>query len=188
MKIKLLVPILFLFSLILSACQAQIHEPTRQEQLSDIGLFGRHPLKGVAPKDSITGEFSGGFFILAGLANGSISPTTEFALSWYPVSNEFIYSYIPGTFIRVIETPGLENPEIEYIFKEEWLNDTPSYSTDDEMIFHETFDLGWSMTQVINYYTEGSKLNLNNFITVDNLEIVKIHIDPSDLVENHLSE
>lgn len=181
-----IIVLIFVSAVLLSACQARAYEPTRQEQLTDTGLFGRHLLKGVAPKNGITGEFSGGFFILAGLANGSITPTTEFALSWYPVPGEFIYSYIPGILIRVVETPGLENPEIEYVFKQYWLAGTPSLFSENDLTYGDPVG-GWS-NQVVYYYTEGSKLNLNNFINPENLEIVRIYIDPVDLVENNLSK
>ncbi len=176
--------ILLALVFLLSACQPKEYEPTRFEQLSDIGLFGRHPLKGIAPKDNISGEFSGGFIILAGLANGSISSTTEFALRWYPVEGEFIYSYIPGSIIRVVEAPGLENPEIEYVFKDYWLEDSPRYFSENELT--EGVSVGGLSSQVVFYYTAGAKLNLNNFIKTDNLEIVLIYIDPQNLVENNL--
>ncbi|HBC44960.1 MAG: hypothetical protein UX08_C0013G0012 [Candidatus Collierbacteria bacterium GW2011_GWB1_45_35] len=174
MKTRLVVLAVLVSMLILSACATPPPAPTRQDQLSDTGLFGKHPLQGVTIENGLEGEMSGGFFLFAAGINGQISSTTKYIFTWYPTPGKYITTEIPRSLIVVNVVENQVQPEFELIFKTSWLSDFPyTYIDDAEVVRNE-----------YNYtlYSDGAKLNLNNFIKPENLDIVYVYVSPQDLL------
>lgn len=164
-------------TIILSACGIPVSEPivpTRQLQLSDANLFGRHTLTGVNVENDLEGEISGGFFLLAGGIDGQISSTTSFALTWWPTSTRYTTVNLPRSLIYVNIVEGLNHPEIEFVFKKNWLEGVPSFYIEYDNVYGTEDDK-------YARYTDGTKMNLNYFITVDNLDAVNVYVSPRDL-------
>lgn len=168
-----LISILFALSVCLSACGApQPMQPTRQQQLADTGLFGRHQIDGVSIDKGFTGDIHGGFFLFAAGLDGNIASTTDYTVE-LEIAGDHIWVTLPRTMFRMkpIESG---KPQVEFIFKQAWLDGRPQYFKDDEADFTEDANHN-------TLYTDGAKLNLNNFIKIDNLDIVYIYITADDL-------
>lgn len=175
MKTKHLLAIA-LITLLVNACGAPAPvQPTRQEQLSEAGLFGEHDLLGVSTESNLSGNFSGGFFVFAGSANGEISATTNYTIRWKPAPDEFVDTTLPRSLFKV---KILENssPKIEFKFKESWLNSGPSFFDDhDNYLYHTSED-------DIEVYYDGAKENPNNFLFAENIDVVIVYISSADLI------
>lgn len=184
-KLVILAIIIALLSTVLIACQSTSEEPTdvilptRQQDLSETGLFGRHNVDGVTIEDGFSGSFRGGYFLFAASINGSISSTTNYTIMWQPTPGEYVYTTLPRSIFRVI-IEDITTPQMEIIFKDQWLNDNPSiYDVD-----ASGNRLGTEPTEGIQYrttYLEGTKLNLNNFILPANIDVIYIYISQEDL-------
>ncbi len=161
-------------SSLLSGCGAPQAPLTRYDQLSNTALFGRHPLIGVTIESGFEGQISGGFFLFAADVHGQIASTTNYIFNWNPTAGKSIWTNIPRSMIVVNIVEGQKQPEFEIIFKEDWLINPPNP-------FRESIDI--TQNEVRDYvYTEGSKLNLNNFIGPDSVDIVNVYISPEDLL------
>ncbi|KKT49597.1 MAG: hypothetical protein UW41_C0004G0018 [Candidatus Collierbacteria bacterium GW2011_GWC2_44_18] len=159
---------------VLSACGTPPPPQTsREQQLAGTGLFGRHLIDGVAKEQTVSGQINGGFFLFAAAVNGYIETDTNFVIQWRPEPNDQIQSVFSRLQIRRIIIEGQDQPEMEIIWKQLWLIGFPSYYSEKNVIRDEYNNY---------YYTEGSKLNLNNFIKEDNIDVVYIYISPEDLL------
>lgn len=161
-------------SSLLSGCGAPQAPLTRYDQLADTALFGRHPLKGVTIENGFDGELSGGFFLFAADISGQISSTTNYIFNWNPAPDKSIWTEVLRSMVVVNIVEGLAQPEFEIVFKSSWLSDTPNP-------FRENIEIT-NNGQGENLYTAGSKLNLNNFIGPDSVDIVNVYISPEDLL------
>ncbi|TRZ48510.1 hypothetical protein D4S03_09730 [bacterium] len=157
-------------TLVLAAC-GPTPTPTREQQLSETGLFGRHAIEGVTIENGFEGKVSGGFFLFAGGVNGQISSTTKYIISWYPTPEKYTTTEVLRSLIVVNIVADQDEPEIEFVFRNTWMTTPPSY--------FESVDT-YNGDQA-NYYTDGAKLNLNNFAVTENLDVVNIYISPEDL-------
>jgi hypothetical protein len=171
--VSTLLVVFLLSSFFLASCgPAMPPGVTREQQLAETGLFGKHTMKGVTIESTLSGEFSGGFFIFAAGVHGEISTTTNYIISWYPTPDQYIISEVPRELIVVHIVEGLAKPQIEFVFKESWLSLEPSPFEKDVKVDR----------QGNVFFTEGSKLNLNNFILVGNLDVVNVYLSPEDLL------
>jgi hypothetical protein len=183
-KSALIVCILVLLSTTLVACgggsePVTNRTPIRQQQLSETGLFGRHNVDGVTTEDGLSGSLSGGYFLFAASTSGSISPTTNYTIMWQPTPGEYVYTTLPRSIFRV-KLEDIDNPQMEIVFKDLWLNESPSIYDMDA----NGNRLGMEPVDGIEYqssYLKGTKLNLNNFILPSNIDIIYIYISQDDL-------
>lgn len=170
-----LLPVLIVIFSITACVPVPPSQPTRQQQLAETGLFGRHTIKGVTVESGLTGEINGGFFLFSGGIHGEINSTTSYVIRWYPTSNGFFDTTLPRSLFHINILESQVQPEIEFIFRQSWLTDSPNPFTDLSLDPESYFG------DQITLYTEGAKKNLNGFLKPDNLDVVEIYISPKDL-------
>lgn len=172
---RLLFFVAIIAMLIVSACgPAQTGEdPDAQylyrNQLADTGLFGQHGLESLTASEGVSGSFSGRYFV-GGYIKGEVENVVTLRFKWSPLPGEYVTSAVHESKFRTIINNSLEEPMIEFVFKDEWLNsyNLPSGS--------------------LNYgpMTATEKANVNVFVESPDLVLVRVYISAEDRAKEPL--
>lgn len=134
--------------------QSEADRSASQSRVNEIGLIGEHPLKKMERLGAIEGSVSGNFFLGIGSFNSTLGPELKLQFYWEPKPAQIIATALPYSKFRFVVDNSKESPTVEFVFKKWWIN----------------------RNSIPEDYSSPMKINLNEFIKDDYLEVAIIRI------------
>lgn len=116
---KLLNSVVILACLICVGCESG---PTQREQLTSFGVLGEKPVLRMDRLASQTGGLYGSFYFGSGSIGGSMSTQMNLIFYWEPKPHQILASQVPYSKFRIFVDDKYDQPTVEFIFDDGWLN------------------------------------------------------------------
>lgn len=119
-----------------------------EKQLEETGLFGEHCIVRVEHVSTSGASMSGGFFLIAGVVDGSYENEPKLRFYWEANPNQILATTLSYYKFQFVIDNEKEMPTIEFMFDENWLQ-APSIT---ERSFSEKNNLNsWVMSPDMLY-------------------------------------
>ncbi|MFC1686976.1 hypothetical protein ACFL0L_00135 [Patescibacteria group bacterium] len=107
--------------------------PSRYEELQNAGILGEHQLAQMEPGGSISGSFF--------LASGSFERTRDITFFWNYQGSELVSTMLPYDRLRFIIDDECNEPVVEFVFKQEWLDHRNDLANDNHFSADELINV-----------------------------------------------